>query len=235
MTLLILVCSQVPLHIMSSGPPTLFIGCVSSWFLTVELLWNLSLVISGMIKQFLGGANLIDVDFSLKEDCVLFRGAYKSVSFFASSFWLSFHLKINTFIVVFALIITLGQATVYVLTELYGRPRDIGVGIYLFTTFQLIVAALSSMNCSKNGSGINLFIAANICGYMVWKAFFLTTVIIGRSSEFEGAIVSLFHLFAGLQTQLGPVNNQSEHLPYTAITGTGLSSPLTRPSSNWIR
>ena len=71
---------------MSSGPPTLFVGCVSSCLLTVELLWNLeSLVISGMIKQLLVGANLIDVDFSLKEDSVLLRGAYKR-EFFVSSF-----------------------------------------------------------------------------------------------------------------------------------------------------
>ena len=39
---------------------------------TLELLWNLgSLVISGMVKQLLVGANLINVDFSLREDRAL--------------------------------------------------------------------------------------------------------------------------------------------------------------------
>jgi protein transport protein SEC61 subunit alpha len=44
------------------------------------------------------------------------------------------------------------------------------------------------------GSGINLFIATNICESIVWKAFSPTTVNIGRGAEFEGALVSLVHL-----------------------------------------
>ena len=50
---------------MSSDPPTLCIGCMSSWLLTVELLWNFGLlVISGMIEQLLAGStsNLINVE-----------------------------------------------------------------------------------------------------------------------------------------------------------------------------
>ncbi len=35
------------------------------------------IVTSGMIMQLLAGANLIDVDFSLKEDRALFSGAQK--------------------------------------------------------------------------------------------------------------------------------------------------------------
>ena len=61
-------------------PPTLCIGCVSSWHPTVELSWNLGItpiVTSGMIMQLLAGANLIDVDFSLKEDRTLFSGVQK--------------------------------------------------------------------------------------------------------------------------------------------------------------
>lgn len=44
------------------------------------------------------------------------------------------------------------------------------------------------------GSGINLFIATNICESIVWKAFSPTTVNTGRGPEFEGALVALFHL-----------------------------------------
>jgi len=44
------------------------------------------------------------------------------------------------------------------------------------------------------GSGINFFIATNTCESIVWKAFCPSTVNIGRGFEFEGAIVSLFHL-----------------------------------------
>lgn len=35
------------------------------------------IVTSGMIMQLLAGANLVDVDFSLKDDRVLFSGAQK--------------------------------------------------------------------------------------------------------------------------------------------------------------
>ena len=40
------------------------------------------IVTSGMIMQLLAGANLIDVDFALKEDRALFGGAQKREFFF---------------------------------------------------------------------------------------------------------------------------------------------------------
>ncbi|BHF59459.1 Protein transport protein Sec61 subunit alpha isoform B [Sparganum proliferum] len=46
------------------------------------------------------------------------------------------------------------------------------------------------------GSGISLFIATNICETIIWKAFSPTTINTGRGTEFEGAIISLFHLLA---------------------------------------
>ena len=44
------------------------------------------------------------------------------------------------------------------------------------------------------GSGISLFIATNICENIIWKAFSPTTLNTGRGTEFEGAIIALFHL-----------------------------------------
>ena len=44
------------------------------------------------------------------------------------------------------------------------------------------------------GSGISLFIATNICESIIWKSFSPTTINTGRGTEFEGAIVALFHL-----------------------------------------
>jgi protein transport protein SEC61 subunit alpha len=79
-TLLIFhVCSQVPLYgIMSSDSSDPFYWmCVilaSNRGTLIEL--GISPIItSGMIMQLLAGANLIDVDFSLKEDHGLFSGA----------------------------------------------------------------------------------------------------------------------------------------------------------------
>lgn len=101
----------------------------------------------------------------------------------------------------FALIISLGQATVYVLTGLYGQPSDIGAGVCLLLIIQLVAAALIVILLDELlqkgyglGSGISLFIATNICESIIWKAFSPTTVNTGRGPEFEGAIVALFHL-----------------------------------------
>jgi len=46
------------------------------------------------------------------------------------------------------------------------------------------------------GSGISLFIATNICETIVWKAFSPTTINTGNGTEFEGAVIALFHLLA---------------------------------------
>lgn len=46
------------------------------------------------------------------------------------------------FLVVFGMVITVGQAIVYVLTGLYGDPADIGAGVCLLIIIQLFVAGL---------------------------------------------------------------------------------------------
>ncbi|PPQ86062.1 hypothetical protein CVT25_002243 [Psilocybe cyanescens] len=71
----------------------------------------------------------------------------------------------------------------------------------LLLIIQLIVAALIVIVLHELlrkgyglGSSINLFITINICESIVWNACSPTTVNIGRRSEFEGALVALFHL-----------------------------------------
>jgi protein transport protein SEC61 subunit alpha len=107
----------------------------------------------------------------------------------------------DLYVKVFALLISLGQATVYVLTGLYGQPSDLGAGVCLLLIIQLVAAALIVILLDELlqkgyglGSGISLFIATNICESIVWKAFSPTTINTGRGPEFEGAIISLFHL-----------------------------------------
>ncbi|KAH0831404.1 SecY subunit domain-containing protein [Lanmaoa asiatica] len=182
--LIFLVCSQVPLYgIMSSdsADPLYWMRVIlASNRGTLMELGISPIITSGMIMQLLAGANLIEVDFSLKEDRALFGGAQK----------------------LFALIISLGQATVYVLTGLYGQPKDLGAGICLLLIIQLIAASLIVILLDELlqkgyglGSGISLFIATNICETIIWKAFSPTTINTGRGPEFEGAIVAFFHLF----------------------------------------
>jgi protein transport protein SEC61 subunit alpha len=181
--LIFLVCSQVPLYgIMSSdsSDPLYWLRVIfASNRGTLLELGITPIVTSGMIMQLLAGANLIEVDFNLKDDRALFGSAQK----------------------LFALIISLGQATVYVLTGMYGQPRDLGAGICLLLIVQLVAAALIVILLDELlqkgygiGSGISLFIATNICESIIWKAFSPTTVNTGRGPEFEGAIIALFHL-----------------------------------------
>jgi len=178
-----LVCSQIPLYgIMSSDSSDPFYWMrviLASNRGTLMELGITPIITSGMIMQLLAGANLIEVDYSLKEDRILFSGAQK----------------------LFAIILNLGQATVAVLTGLYGSPGDLGAGICLLLILQLFVSGMIVILLDEMlqkgyglGSGISLFIATNICENIFWKAFSPTTINTGRGPEFEGAVIALFHL-----------------------------------------
>ncbi|KAJ3175042.1 translocon subunit [Irineochytrium annulatum] len=178
-----LVCSQIPLYgIMSSdsSDPMYWMRVImASNRGTLMELGITPIVTSGMIMQLLAGANIIEVDYSLKEDRALFSGAQK----------------------LFAMIIAFGQATVSVWGGVYGDPKDIGAGIQLVLIIQLCFAALLTMLLDELlqkgyglGSGISLFIATNICENIIWKALSPTTYNTGKGTEFEGAGVALFHL-----------------------------------------
>ena len=107
------------------------------------------------------------------------------------------------------MVITIGQAIVYVMTGMYGEPSDIGAGVCLLIIIQLFVAGLIVLLLDELlqkgyglGSGISLFIATNICETIVWKSFSPATVNTGRGTEFEGAIIALFHLLATRQDKV---------------------------------
>ncbi|OMH79463.1 Protein transport protein SEC61 subunit alpha [Zancudomyces culisetae] len=175
--------SQVPLYgIMSSdsSDPLYWMRVIlASNRGTLMELGITPIITSGMIMQLLAGAQLIEVDYSLKEDRALFSGAQKLL----------------------ALLITFGSATVAVMTGTYGVPSSLGAGICLLLIIQLFVSGLISILLDELlqkgyglGSGINLFIAVNICEDIVWKALSPLTVNSGRGPEFEGGIIGLFHL-----------------------------------------
>lgn len=137
------------------------------------------IISSGMVFQLLAGTHLIDVNLDLKTDRELYQTAQK----------------------LFAIILSFGQACVYVLTGLYGQPSDLGAGICVLLVTQLVVAGLIVILLDELlqkgyglGSGISLFIATGICESIVWKAFSPTTINTGRGPEFEGAVIALFHL-----------------------------------------
>uniref|UniRef100_A0A8D2CRH1 SEC61 translocon subunit alpha 2 n=1 Tax=Sciurus vulgaris TaxID=55149 RepID=A0A8D2CRH1_SCIVU len=72
------------------------------------------IVTSGLIMQLLAGAKIIEVGDTPK-DRALFNGAQK----------------------LFGMIITIGQAIVYVMTGMYGDPAEMGAGICLLIIIQV--------------------------------------------------------------------------------------------------
>ncbi|KAL8676643.1 MAG: hypothetical protein Q9186_006854 [Xanthomendoza sp. 1 TL-2023] len=184
LTLLIfLVMSQMPLYgIVSSdtSDPMYWLRMMlASNRGTLMELGITPIISSGMVFQLLAGTHLIDVNLDLKTDRELYQTAQK----------------------LFAIIMSFGQAMVYVLTGLYGQPSDLGAGVCVLLVVQLVVAGLIVILLDELlqkgyglGSGISLFIATNICESIIWKAFSPTTINTGRGPEFEGAVIALFHL-----------------------------------------
>jgi protein transport protein SEC61 subunit alpha len=89
----------------------------------------------------------------------------------------------------------------YVLSGMYGDPRDLGTVTSLLLIGQLFFAGIMVITMddllSKGyglGSGINLFIATNVCESIFWRCFSPTTFNLGKGTEFEGAVIALFHM-----------------------------------------
>jgi len=178
-----LVCCQIPLYgVQSSNAADPFYWMrviLASNRGTLMELGISPIVTSGMVMQLLAGSKIISVDQSVKEDRALFSGATK----------------------LFGILITLGEAVAYVLSGMYGDVKELGPISALIIIFQLFCAGVVVLMLDELlqkgyglGSGISLFIATNICENIIWKAFSPTTINTGRGTEFEGAVIALFHL-----------------------------------------
>jgi len=137
------------------------------------------IVTSSMVMQLLAGSGIIKVNQSIRSDRELYAAAQK----------------------VFGIVITLGEAIAYVVAGMYGDINDIGAINAILIITQLFVSGilviLLDELLSKDhglGQGISLFIATNICENIVWKAFSPMTQTAGLGTEFEGAVVALFHM-----------------------------------------
>merc|ERR1719375_353160 len=104
----------------------------------------------------------------------------------------------------------MGEAVAYVMSGMYGDLRELGASSAILIIMQLffagIIVILIDELLQKGyglGSGISLFIATNICESIVWKAFSPTTVNTGKGTEFEGAVIALFHLLVSRSDKLG--------------------------------
>eukprot|EP00475_Leptophrys_vorax_P025497 TRINITY_DN35728_c0_g1_i1.p1 TRINITY_DN35728_c0_g1~~TRINITY_DN35728_c0_g1_i1.p1 ORF type:complete len:484 (-),score=149.78 TRINITY_DN35728_c0_g1_i1:62-1513(-) len=181
--LIFLVCCQIPLYgirTSKNADPFYWVRVIlASNRGTLMELGISPIVTSGLVMQLLAGSKIIEVDQSKKDQRALFQGAQK----------------------LFGMLICFGEATAYVLSGMYGDVRDLGAGNAILIILQLsiagvIVLLLDEMlqNGYGLGSGISLFIATNICENIVWRAFSPTTINTGRGTEFEGAVIALFHL-----------------------------------------
>ncbi|KAL4452608.1 hypothetical protein ABPG75_008270 [Micractinium tetrahymenae] len=177
-----LVCSQLPLYGVktTSGADPLYWARVimASSRGTVMELGIGPTVTAGLIIQLLVGSKLLDVDTNVKSDRDLMKTAEH----------------------VLGLLITVGQAIVYVLTGMYGEPSEVGVVNGILIVLQLFIAGVLVLLLDEMlnngwglGSAISLFIATNICESIVWKAFSPYTLNVGRGPEFEGAVIALVH------------------------------------------
>jgi protein transport protein SEC61 subunit alpha len=178
-----LVCCQIPIYgvqsAKSSDPFYWMRVILASNRGTLMELGISPIVTSGLVMQLLAGSRIIEVNYNVKEDRALFAGAQK----------------------LFGILITVGEAIAYVVSGMYGDLASIGAGNALLIIAQLFCAGLIVLTLDELlqkgyglGSGISLFIATNICENIVWKAFSPTTINTGRGTEFEGAIIALFHL-----------------------------------------
>merc|ERR1719387_1092519 len=187
-----LVCSQIPLYgIMTnkSADPFYWMRVIlASNRGTLMELGISPIVTSGMVMQLLAGSKIIEVDQSLKEDRILFSGAQK----------------------LFGLLITVGEAVAYVVSGMYGDVKDLGAGNAILIILQLSAAGVVVIVLDELlqkgyglGSGISLFIATNICENIIWKAFSPSTMNTGKGTEFEGAVIALFHLLFSKSDKVG--------------------------------
>jgi len=178
-----LVCCQIPIYgvqsAKSSDPFYWMRVILASNRGTLMELGISPIVTSGLVMQLLAGSRIIEVNYNVKEDRALFSGAQK----------------------LFGILITVGEAIAYVVSGMYGDLGSIGAGNALLIIAQLFCAGLIVLTLDELlqkgyglGSGISLFIATNICENIVWKAFSPTTINTGRGTEFEGAVIALFHL-----------------------------------------
>lgn len=145
-------------------------------------------VASSSIMQMLVSSSLLKVDFGVKEDKILYEASQKII----------------------ALIMTVGQAVVQVISGFYGDPKTMGAMVCIALVLQLIfsgiIIILLDELLSKGygfGSGVNLFIATNVCENILWKAFSPKVFNTARGVEFEGSLIALLHLLLTRKNKAG--------------------------------
>ena len=74
---------------------------------------------------------------------------YQAALIYAISMYIYIYIYVSYLILVFGMIITIGQSIVYVMTGMYGDPSDLGAGICL-----LIIIQVNYLFCLCNVKGL---------------------------------------------------------------------------------
>lgn len=95
---------------------------------------------------------------------------------------------------------------------MYGDVDTIGMANCALIVLQLVFASYMTIlldemmnNGFGLGSGINLFIAVNMCETILWETFSPMTVRTDSGQEYEGAVVALFHGLATKSDKLAAI------------------------------
>eukprot|EP01060_Flectonema_neradi_P006963 TRINITY_DN14820_c0_g1_i2.p1 TRINITY_DN14820_c0_g1~~TRINITY_DN14820_c0_g1_i2.p1 ORF type:complete len:475 (+),score=65.58 TRINITY_DN14820_c0_g1_i2:33-1457(+) len=178
-----LLCSQIPVYGIrntTGGDPFYWMRAIlASNKGTLMELGISPIVTASLIMQFLRGAKLVHLSpENNARDRKIFAGAEKA----------------------FGLIITIVQATSYVMSGNYGDVKVLGTFTCVLIVTQLTVAGIIVLLLDEMlqkgygfGSGVSLFVAVNICESIIWQAFSPLVLNGGRGPEYEGAVISMFY------------------------------------------
>eukprot|EP00903_Cladosiphon_okamuranus_P008783 g8414.t1 len=169
----------VPSGLSSSMPSDIMRIVLASGHGTIMDLGITPIVTSSMAMQLMAGAQIINVNQGMKEDRALFGGAQK----------------------LFGILLTLAEAIAFVVSGMYGPLMTLGVGNAILIVGQLFLMGVAIILMDQVlqkgwgiGSGVSLFMCANVCTTVLWKTFSWVSVTTSRGVEKEGAFFSIFHL-----------------------------------------
>lgn len=136
------------------------------------------IVNSGLLMQLIQGMKMIEVDMNDPDQKMLYDAANK----------------------LGGILITIAMAVVYVFSGMYGPIAELGVGNAMLIVGQLFIAGIIVLILDEllekygMGSGISLFISTGICQSIIWAALSPRSIDTPNGKQYEGAIISLFHL-----------------------------------------
>ncbi|EIE86393.1 hypothetical protein RO3G_11104 [Rhizopus delemar RA 99-880] len=128
------------------------------------------------------------------------------------------HKRRSTVLLLLAVLLAATQALILAFTGLDGNLNDTGVVGCGLLTLQLVLSSTVIMLMDglmqKDyvlGSEINTFVASNVCQTAFWKFMTFYSVPTYRGSEYEGAIISIFHLIGSCSNKIRELKDAFYH------------------------